>query len=216
MYGANIQITYELKAENTGETDYIDTQFYYTGKEPDKNKNIVTTSADVLVDYVSNNVQFRLADNVEGKWQVNSNKDIDVSSEVAEKLKNYNTIITTDALKEGLKPGETSKVIKLVLSQQITSRDNYQYSNIAEILTYSNDVGRRLQTQNDPGKPGSPIIPGNQDPEANPLEQDSSKSEDISIVPPYGRPLLYVGLGIGILVILIVAIIIIKKKILRN
>ncbi len=216
MYGANIQITYEFKAENTGEIDYTDTQFYYTGKEPDKNKNIVKTTPDVLVDYVSNNVQFRLEDNTEGKWQINSNKDIDVSSEVAEKLKNYNTIITTDALKQGLIPGETSKTIKLVVTQLVTTSKGDEFQNIAEILTYSNDVGRRLQTQNDPGEPGSPIIPGNQDPEEEPTEQDSSSAEGIRVGPPYGRPMTYVGVIITILAILIVAIIIIKKKILRN
>lgn len=211
MYGANIQITYEFQAENTGEIDYKDQKFYYTGIEDNVEANIVRTSIDKVVDYVSNNIQFRESDN-SGIWKVD--KDVEVADEIKEKLSKYNTIITTESLKQGLEPGQTSDPVKLVLSQLITSRDNYSYTNIAEVISYSNDVGRRMQTSADPGKTGTPILPGNQDPEINPTEQDASASENISIIPPYGRPYLYFGLGIGIVGMLIVAIILIKKKVL--
>ena len=215
MYGANIQITYEFQAENTGEIDYKDQKFYYTGIEDNAKANIVKTSIDKVIDYVSNNIQFRESDN-SGIWKIPKTDEIDVSDAVKEKLSKYNTIITTESLKQGLEPGQTSDPVKLVLSQLITSRDNYRYTNIAEVITYSNDVGRRMQTSADPGKTGTPILPGNQDPEIDPTEQDASEAENISIIPPYGKPYLYFGLGIGIVGMLIVAIILIKTKVLKK
>lgn len=65
MHGANIQITYKLEVENTGEYDYNNMKYYYTGTI-DKNAisgSIVTTEVDELVDYINNNLEYRQVDN---------------------------------------------------------------------------------------------------------------------------------------------------------
>ncbi len=65
MHGATIQITYQLQVENTGEYDYNNTQFYYTGtiNRGDIATSMVTTKVDELVDYINNNMEYRQVDN---------------------------------------------------------------------------------------------------------------------------------------------------------
>lgn len=71
MQGANITITYKITVKNNSEVDY--TGFtatlegelgssYVKGKVSDKD-NIVTTSADLVIDYVDNSLTFRKNDN---------------------------------------------------------------------------------------------------------------------------------------------------------
>jgi len=87
MHGATIQITYKLEVENTGENDYKNTQFYYTGKlyndntkealraqygssmsdtqltQAIKQESLVVTKVDELIDYINNNMEYRQVDN---------------------------------------------------------------------------------------------------------------------------------------------------------
>ena len=59
MHGATIQVTYKVKVTNVGEVDYIDGEsknFYY--KADTTGAHISTTSANQVVDYVQNNLQF--------------------------------------------------------------------------------------------------------------------------------------------------------------
>ena len=220
MHGATIEITYNVTVTNIGEEDYNETQFYYIGEVSNRD-SIVTTSADVVMDYVPNNMQFRTdTNNDDWGWGTITQGEIGnngyVSPEVSNILSQYNTIITTQALNEALYPltsnpkGNTQDSIQLILTQTITpqnSEDDMSYDNIAEIVQISNDVGRRMAYS----------VQGNQDPtDLENLEVDSSKAERVVILPPFGEQYLYLGLGIFIVAMIGIAVIVIRKVVLNK
>lgn len=61
-------------------------------------------------------------------------------------------------------------------------------------------------------------IQGNQDPTKTPAEVDSVKSERVTILPPFGSGniVVYIAITAGVLAILTVGIIFIKKKVLNK
>lgn len=207
MHGAKIQISYKLTVKNVGETDYTGKDFYYKATGASEG-NIVTTTADLLVDYVANNLQYRMADN--NGWTATNTEQLisssDVDSTLKDSLDKYNTIIETNKLNKALKPGEETSG-DLILTQTITSQntdDDMNYQNIAEILQTSNSVGRRMAYS----------VVGNQDPTKDIAEIDSARAENVLILPPFGNTYLYFGLGIAVIVLIAGAVIFIKKKIL--
>lgn len=219
MHGATIQILYDITVTNIGEIDYDEKSFYYIGKVANPS-SMVTTSADLLVDYVENNLQFRANSNdSRWGWQTITKEELGryVSDEVKAEANKYNTIIKTEGLKAPLIPAteknvrnnidKTQKNIKLILTQLITSQntdDNKSYGNTAEIVTISNSVGRRMAYS----------VQGNQKPNEPPTEPDASRAEQVVILPPFGDGYLYLGLGIFVLTLLGVSIIVIKKTVL--
>lgn len=224
MHGATIKITYDLTVTNVGEEDYNEAKYYYHGIVGNK-QNLVKTSADVVIDYVANNLQFR-KDNNDNSWGWTTIKEEEikqkgyVNGEVANELRNYNTIITTESLGTPLepltegnkeKPEKTYTHKQLVLSQLITSQnknDDLSYNNIAEIVQISNDVGRRMAYS----------VQGNQKPSDLPKEADASKAEQVLILPPFGNggTILYVALGSLVAAILAAGIVVIKKVVLKT
>lgn len=207
MHGAKIQISYKLTVKNVGETDYTGKDFYYKATGASEG-NIVTTTADLLVDYVANNLQYRMTDN--NGWTATNTEQLisssDVDSTLKDSLDKYNTIIETNKLNKALKPGEETSG-DLILTQTITSQntdDDMNYQNIAEILQTSNSVGRRMAYS----------VVGNQDPTKDIAEIDSARAENVLILPPFGNTYLYFGLGIAVIVLIAGAVIFIKKKIL--
>mgnify|MGYP004616944835 CR=1 FL=1 len=221
-HGATIQITYDITVKNIGEVDYNDKKFYYTGKVNDPT-TIVTTSADLLVDYVANNLKYRSEDNkTEWAWKAMSAEELAngryVNDDVQKELKNYNTIITSSALQNKKLIPLTSSTsgnaytyakTQLILTQTITAQnenDDLVYNNIGEIVAITNSVGRRMAFS----------IQGNQKPSESPQEPDSSMAEPVVILPPFGDTYLYFGLGIAALVSIVGAAIFIKKKVLNK
>ena len=215
MHGATIQISYRLTVTNVGETDYTGQDFYYKGAGASED-NKVTTTADIVLDYVANNLQYRETDNE--NWEVVSAENLTnnddskvndrlVNNSLTEQINQFNTIIQTTGLNTNLKPGEeTSK--ELLLSQLITSQntqDDKSYDNITEIVQTSNTAGRRMAYS----------IVGNQDPTTAPTEVDSAMSEKVMILPPFGvmTYIIYAGIAIVAIAILAVGIIFIKKKV---
>ena len=221
MHGATIQITYDVTVTNMGEVDYNETQFYYIGKVNNP-ETIVRTSADVVMDYVANNLQFRTQSNQDAwDWSTITEQEIQnnnyVNTEVQGVLKDYNTIITTEALNEKLIPltestkdsAETQDEVQLILTQLITSQnedDDLTYDNIGEIVKISNDVGRRMAYS----------VQGNQNPKDAPTEPDSSMAERVVILPPFGATYLYIGLAVLIAAMLGISIVVIKKTVLNK
>lgn len=202
MHGATIKIEYKFTLKNVGETDYTGKAFYYNGI---KSGDVVTTSGDVIVDYVSNNLQYREVDNTE--WKTTGKSSLSVSDAVKGVIGN-NTIIQTEKLSKKLSPKDSISG-NLILTQTITSQntsDDMTYDNIAEIVQYSNTVGRRMAYS----------VVGNQNPNDAPTEVDTAKAEKIIILPPFGQTYLYLGVGIAVFALLTVGIIIIKKKVLKK
>lgn len=230
MHGANIQITYDMTVTNTGEVDYRETKFYYTGTVQ-STKNIVTTSADLVQDYVANNLQFRTqSNNPDWGWKTITNEKIKaegyVNNEVEKELKDYNMTIQTTALGKELIPvtkdrgsnlkepktpinEKTQDQTTLILTQLINpqnTKDDLYYRNIAEIVKISNSVGRRMAFS----------VQGNQVPSKAPTEQDASYAESISITPPTGgQYIVYISVITLVVVLLTAGIFIIKKIVLK-
>lgn len=209
MQGANITISYLLTVTNVGETDYEGLDFYYKGTGTDK---IVTTTADVVTDYVANNLNFKANNNEGTGWKVTDNviTTLGLNNNLATKVATFNDVINTANLNKALAPAENTTV-GLVLTQLINpenSADDKTYDNIAEITTISNTVGRRMAYS----------IQGNQDPTETPAEVDSVKSERVTILPPFGigNIVVYIAIAVSVLVILAGGIIFIKKKVLNK
>ena len=219
MHGTTIQITYDMTVKNIGEEDYNDKSFYYLGDVKNKD-SMVTTSADLVIDYVANNLKYEPKNNTSSKWTPITEADISANKYVSPEVQNaikgkYNTILTTDDLNKKLKPlgsgNEEDSIDRttLVLTQTITAQnsgDDLLYKNMAEIVSISNTVGRRMAFS----------IQGNQDPAMSPAEPDASRAEDVVILPPFGTHYLYIGLSIFVVAIIAVAVIVIKKTILKK
>ena len=232
MHGATIQVTYTVKITNVGEVDYVDDDskdFYYRGNTT--GASIVTTTANQVVDYVANNLQFdrNNATNTADGWSVILVKELIDNGLVNESVKNvianedlgeytskeFNTIIQTEDFGNGDEDGEAlvpgQEISKtLVLSQLITpqnSDDDLTYSNMVEIVKTSNTVGRRMAYS----------VVGNQNPLADPEEVDSSVAERIVILPPFGigEIVIYCAIGVAVAAILIAGIVLIKRKVLK-
>ncbi len=212
MHGATIEATYEVKVKNAGEYDYNNKGFYYLGNSGNE-ETVVTTSADMIVDYVANNFKFSKTKNegwdlIEKNQLINeaSPQDTLVNYKLKESVDKYNYIIQTEALKQDLKPGDETSPKELVLTQLITgdnSEDDLTYRNIVEIVKISNTVGRRMAFS----------IVGNQDPTREPTEVDSARAERIIILTPFGKVKFYYGLAIVIGLTLVIGIALIIKKV---
>ena len=207
MQGANIKISYLLTVTNVGETDYEGQDFYYKGTGAG---TVVTTKADIVADYVANNLNFKTDNNNGTGWQITDSNALELSNDAKAGATKYNNIIRTSNLNKALTPGDDTTV-GLVLTQLINpenSTDDKTYDNIAEITTISNTVGRRMAYS----------IQGNQDPTKTPAEVDSVKSERVTILPPFGSGniIVYIAITAGVLAILTVGIIFIKKKVLNK
>ena len=221
MHGATIKVTYKITVSNVGEVDYKDNCFYYTGIVKDKN-TIVTTKANQVIDYVANNLQFNVSEN--SNWKVIDNEkllsDGLVNNELKEIVDRYNTIIITENLGTDLVPtlykdkinknAKDNVSVPLVLTQLITSEndtDDLTYSNVVEIVKTSNIVGRRNEYS----------VVGNQDATKLPQELDADKAEVVKILPPFGNAIDYILIAvfaIGVVGIITIGIIFIKKKVL--
>lgn len=142
------------------------------------------------------------------------NKDLSIvktKSAKTDKAPISQVIVTKVLENTELEPGQSTSV-ELVLTKTLSSQDDddtLDYSNMAEILQYSNTVGRRDMD----------AIPGNQDPNADTekkeFEYDTDFTERIIITPPTGesKAIYYVISTIG-LVILFTGIVLIKRKVL--
>lgn len=167
LEGARIQITYAYKVENVGEIDYLDKQFYYTGKTNNTSaSNISRTSADTVIDYVTNEIKYAKDYNSENNWNVRYANELTntsakgetdlVNRQYATRLKTYNTLLTTEDMNGGLLPRAiasdyneaTSKDTSLILTTTVStnnSGDNLVYNNLTEIVKMTNSQGRRMQ-----------------------------------------------------------------------
>ena len=215
MHGATIEIKYNVKVTNVGETDYEGQKYYYLADS--SGATVVTTVANQVVDYVANNLQFNGANAENNKWTVINNASL-ITSQSADNdnnlvnrrlinnVKQYNTTVQTDGLNKSLKPGESADKT-IVLTQLIStenSSDDLTYSNMVEIVKTSNTVGRRMAFS----------VVGNQDPTlSDASEVDSSVAEKVVILPPFGNTHIFYILGAVIAVILIAGITFIIVKV---
>lgn len=220
MQGANVQIKYRITVKNNSQIDYTGSTTssvgttYYTGRTSGSDR-LVTTSVDIVADYVDNSIVYRADDNQGRGWesmdqtrlgsieQMENQGYLDKDVKLAEK--DIHQILINESLSSiQLAPGE-SRTIELQLSKTISTDDESEdlsYDNIAEILQYTNLVGRRAD------------LPGNQDPTEAPTEADSDYTETVIITPPTGENRAhYFVITAAALVIIGAGVFVIKKKV---
>ena len=218
IQGATLEITYGFKITNISEIDYSDAEYYFYGKN---GKNIVTLQPVKLVDYIDKNFAVQnlennvAGNNTEANWVTNNeitkNSDKSVESNVKTYIKeNNNMVLTYSTDKLGkLKPKDSADIKDVVQSRMLsTTIDETSVENNSEILEIVKTGGAPIKT-----------IPGNYVPtdEAT-YESDSSKSENVVIVPPTGLNTYIIEWTIIALLslgILIPGIVLIKKYILK-
>ena len=83
------------------------------------------------------------------------------------------------------------------------STDQKAYNNMAEIASFENSIGRRMEYS----------VVGNQDPDQPIAEVDSDKAQSVTVLPPFGQTYIYYVLGTIIAVIAVAGIILIKVKV---
>lgn len=226
MHGAKVTLDYDITVTNKGEVDYDDRSFYYIGV-PSNGAKVVTTTPDIVLDYVANNLQFDASQN--RVWKTVSRDEIKKNelvkkSLIDNKLITRNTIIETDAFAKELAPtkyktdinseAQNSTTVPLMLSQLITSENSTNdltFRNLVEIVKTSNTVGRRDDNS----------IVGNQDPTEKILgedhENDADESQVVKILPPFGSTPKAAVIAATILISIVIigtGIIFIKKKVL--
>lgn len=218
IQGATLEITYGFKITNISEIDYSDDEYYFYGKN---GKNIVTLQPVKVVDYIDKNFVVQNSENnqagstTEANWVTNDEivkgTDKSVDSSVKTYIKaNNNIVLTYETDKLGkLKPGDTVDIKDVTQTKMLsTVNDGTSVENNSEILKIVKTGGAPIVT-----------IPGNYIPtdEAT-YESDSSKSENVVIVPPTGLNTYIIEWTIIALLslgILIPGIVLIKKYILK-
>ncbi len=206
--GAYIEAKYELSVQNVGEVDYLDKQFYYTGKtaHPEDSNWVSKTSANEIIDYVSNLSRYDANyQDVDSDWKVknagelisstslNENDEIVideskidndlVNREYFDELSTYNTILTTEKLSADLLPSlfnedNSQASTKLVLTSTL--------SNSADGNFVYNNLAEIIKTSNSQGRRMRYSVVGNQQMADQSLGDDASEDlySSIDLVTP--------------------------------
>ncbi len=197
--GATAQATYSISVENIGEVDYIDNQFYYTGKSayPGNGGYVSTTNAKQVIDCISNRSRFEENyQDVDASWTIKNASDIINSSTLSEdgkvqtdeskldndlinrqyldKISTYNAIVTTDKLSKDLLPtlfndNASKQSTTLILSALL--------SNSADENYIYNNLAEIIATSNTQGRRMAYSVVGNQ--EMSDQSLGNNASEDV-------------------------------------
>ena len=193
--GATLNITYQIKAINQSEVDYMSENYYKYGI---KEGNIATLTPSAVVDYLDKNLGFVEDNNRD--WKQITSEDLEKLNAVKvgdTEYLNNKKILYTEATAKALKPTKTVSV-GLNVSKLLTSSEDLTFNNDAEVAKIT-----------PPGNP--PVVP----PEYPPVVP----AEDIIIVPSTGANMNYLLptiVGMVSLVILGVGVFVIKKKVMDN
>ena len=193
--GATLNITYQIKAINQSEVDYMSENYYKYGI---KEGNIATLTPSAVVDYLDKNLGFVEDNNRD--WKQITSEDLEKLNAVKvgdTEYLNNKKILYTEATTKALKPTETVSV-GLNVSKLLTSSEDLTFNNDAEVARIT-----------PPGNP--PVVP--------PKYPPVVPAEDIIIVPSTGANMNYllpIIVGMVSLVILGVGVFVIKKKVIDN
>lgn len=192
------------------------TRFYDIGDRNNPNDPIQLVDGSLLAtkDSSIDNTISKAIDKYNTVLELISKSDLTESSEKPASVPSRitNTELVPEQYKSKINGNRKSSEFDfLVLSQTISPEnksDDLTYRNIAEIVRYDNQVGRRMEWS----------VTGNQNPEAAPQELDTDRAETITILPPFGELSNYTNLIVSITiiissVILGAGIVFIKRKI---
>lgn len=207
--GSSIQATYKLTAENVGEVDYLDKQFYYTGKSanPNDTANMSKTNARAIIDYVSNLIKFDAkAQETEDQWLIMNLNDILQSVVVAEngkvsfdntkidkdlvnryylpEISTYNTIVASNKLSKDLLPSLADKDNSEVSTTLVLSTLLSNASGLDDFVY--NNLSEIVATTNTQGRRMQYSVSGNQEMADQSLGSNASQDaySSIDLVTP--------------------------------
>ena len=203
IQGAKVEVTYEIKATNNSEVEYLSENFYKYGIPEGE---IVQISPVEVIDYLDSSWGFETTKNPE--WSVKTLDEIkdkvnnivyeDEYSTIANK-----TILYTESFNQKL--GPTDSIAKdIYVSKQLANSDEISLDNEAEIVKVEKTGGAAIRS-----------ISGNYVPGTGHQESDDAIAETVIITPNTGANLNFVipvMVGVTALIILGVGIILIKKK----
>ena len=211
IQGATLRITYKITVDNKNcEIDYNDEDYYIYGTVPaDKeNKYRITTIVDMF-DYLPEDL---VLESTDGNWEsIEITPDMKgqlFADDVYEVVKNLQNIIhLKNPIFENMEPGSEAVDTTMVVSKQLSvSSDDLTYENDIEVIKLK-------------GRKTIDSIPGNYDPTTNTPNEPDDDYVELTITGPTGddrQYILYGAIGIGILVVVGVGIVIIKRKVLRK
>ena len=184
--GATLEVTYKLIVKNQGE-------------------DIVSNIK--LIDYLPEGMRVNYALN-NGWSAVEADKlDSMIDISFVDKVKQYISTVITNSEIDRLAPGEEKEITLIASTTLSPDKDDYNYTNIAEIVEFTSENGKR----NEEG------IPGNQDPTTEEYkENDADPSEEVIITKPTGNMRIYYVLGFSILVAIGVGVFAIKKFVVKK
>lgn len=194
IQGSTLQITYALKVTNIGELDYISEEYYKYGTGKD-NKNLVQITPITLIDYLESDLGYDSSINT--GWLKVSTLDIGIKPEYTLEKNNLNSkiILKNTSLADNiLKPGDSSKELKLTVSKLLATSTDSTFNNTAEVISVKQNGGRLIE------------------------EFPSAMAEKSMVTPSTGenKDIMYLVIGAVSLIILASGIVIIKKKVLKN
>ena len=201
--GATLNITYQIKAINQSEVDYMSENYYKYGI---KEGNIATLTPSAIIDYLDKNLGFEDNDNKDESgnsiWQQISK--VKLQEFKAQKVNDggyldNKKILYTDKIAKPIKPGDT-KTVDLKVSKLLSSSTDMTFNNDAEVAKITSNDGQN-----------PPVVP--------PTYPPVVSAEDSIVVPSTGANMNYAFptiVGIVSLVILGIGIFVIKKKIIEK
>ena len=208
VQGATLEVSYEIKATNLSELDYLSENYYKYGiVEGD----VVTITPSAIIDYLDNDWAFDREANQD--WQVKTPDEIkDIVADVVYNNENSTInekiILYTESLKEhNLKPTEAAAA-DLSVSKLLSTANETYVDNETEVVTLDKTGG---------AKPDE--IPGNYIPGSGHTEIDDNMAETVIVTPSTGNNLAFIVptiVGVVALVILGVGVFLIKKRALGN
>lgn len=213
MYGARIEVDYTFTVTNVGEVDYLDNQFYYTGVTNNTGKeNISTTTANTVVDYITNNIQFLPTNSKNTTWSIRTVEELTTNPETentnyAENpvgnsqelvnnkyyntLNTYNNIVTNKSLGDTALYPEAAKLDGVQSSTQTTMMlSTTLVPDSGEDTLVYNNLSEIVQISNSQGRRLKYSVPGNQ-PMANqeygsdvPADEEDEIYTKVDLVTP--------------------------------
>lgn len=206
--GSKLEVTYEIKAINSSELDYVTEDYYQYGIAGGQ---VATIIPSAVIDYLDKDWGYDSS--INPGWEIKTIDELhNLVAEVVynneESTINDKIILYTENLKTELKPSEAKDTIL----------------NVSKILTTSSDISLDNETEiikvEKPNGGGDvPSTPGNFTPGIDPKEPDESESETVIITPNTGANrnfIIPISVGLVALVILGTGVIFIKKKILNK
>ena len=216
--GATLEVKWVINVQNNSEIDYNSDNYYKYGiidRNKDKVENLTINS---IIDYLDEELRTNYT-NENAQWKMTKAGEMKENKLIADyvynTVKNKNNIFVNNCNMEIL-PGENSG-IEIEASKLLSSKEEMQYTNYAEVLSASNKMGRFYGEEVD--NKWKYMTPGNYDYEKSETWEGDDNEDGIrakfSILTSTGdSTIIYYLIGISGLIVTAGGIILIKKFIL--